>query len=1334
MSRERSLKLNILDRPDEDRTVTFFDDDTIEIVRQRIAIAVNSHPNRVCIFANVNRPVDYYSSNSKNWETLFHRLSYGTNSLLPEALDVYNKQREPSRDVQLESEVGRHDWMDVIDGLEPLLTSSEPFTETVLFGVEDVLTFVIPIDPINAKHLDKLVGTNKPVPQNKLIVQHFYPDVSNIESFTIVILDETRSSEAYFPFYTEGTTPPSLSPELKIVIENRHQRLKNIMSLSVPEEKEISYLRLRYSVPFIETKFDTISYKLRFEQIFYGITLSKKTPYIGYFTGDDNTRARHKFFVEDSTDKKPTINMSNWKAWLTRTRPKRSTPTLVLYRGKDSLNFDRIVISHTDIIATTYRDNKQTESREELRGHLNKWLESLDAVMPYIDKRDLIPPRWEIRDLSMSIKYPKAIGRWSPSRLQCLSMMYDVIERDKSKFRLLRDAFSQEYTAEQMKVLQIFEDGDSVNTNEIQKRLDVPPQIAEKLFEFGQNVFLTRNNSLTQRDKYGFPVITVGKETVLIESTLYPDRSVKYANILRYVLSNPQDDELDRICPRPIEYVPQKTIGVTVATNVDEFPTDDLDMSDFADLLEEEAKKEVVEAVEEEQVEQVVQEDVNIAEDEKTSYGYFYNRLKTFDPNTFTDNIKGTERNYPSLCEKAKQPIIVKESDLNKVGTEFNPMLEMSEDEKKTQTLELINARGEKGVLICPEYWCTKDEIPLKSSQLITDEEGIKHCPKCNGLIQSVSGKFNEKYPVIQRSAEFKYIGDTSGISAINGKHLPCCYKTPQKKIAKPKTGKHEGYILGNSASATDKYRLAVIPPELLKILSLEQNYGVNKDVYKTDGGFFRVGLEYPGRSLPFLLGINLKDEEIPRPKDKIKELIKCSFVATWTGRSDKNIEEITEKLRRERLNPALAPIISSIDETYWDNKELTPIQELEYAAIVLKCNIFQIVYDSTTTTYKLECLFWSEMFDRDSKQVAVIRYNNGFDLICHVTKGNNKTLKYNPFINKEPFPSLMYELLSTERLVSCSIDKPSYNSARKVLAKYFGDEVDDVDSLFVLDPYGRAQALYVEGRFLLPFTPVPLPDERKHTDQPGYTGLVLPTYDTVVEYLEVASEVSPEYAMKSYLTNRKGQRVEVLLNCGLRIPVIPEDMDAPIEGEIIETVDTITESDLVFGEEDKSLKLLNDSISYESEVFEFLLYTLSKMEGSETTDLLNALKLTNPTRADIEPLLRQWFDREISFTDLGNPYKFISKVRTPCKELDDKQCSKSALCAIKNKKCVVRVNTKGVKKDKLFNRLLSSLIDNFKIRSSVVEGRMSPFFSTVLYIELPNELIITDRETHLYK
>jgi hypothetical protein len=44
-----------------------------------------------------------------------------------------------------------------------------------------------------------------------------------------------------------------------------------------------------------------------------------------------------------------------------------------------------------------------------------------------------------------------------------------------------------------------------------------------------------------------------------------------------------------------------------------------------------------------------------------------------------------------------------------------------------------------------------------------------------------------------------------------------------------------------------------------------------------------------------------------------------------------------------------------------------------------------------------------------------------------------------------------------------------------------------------------------------------------------------------------------------------------------------------------------------------------------------------------------------------------------------------------------------------------------------LESRLISTLASNDKIRSVVFENRVSPFFSSILYLELPSEVILSD-------
>ena len=51
--------------------LSFFPDDTIETVRQHVALAKKTHPDRLFIQVQVELPKDYYSTNPKRWMDLF---------------------------------------------------------------------------------------------------------------------------------------------------------------------------------------------------------------------------------------------------------------------------------------------------------------------------------------------------------------------------------------------------------------------------------------------------------------------------------------------------------------------------------------------------------------------------------------------------------------------------------------------------------------------------------------------------------------------------------------------------------------------------------------------------------------------------------------------------------------------------------------------------------------------------------------------------------------------------------------------------------------------------------------------------------------------------------------------------------------------------------------------------------------------------------------------------------------------------------------------------------------------------------------------------------------
>jgi hypothetical protein len=208
-----------------------------------------------------------------------------------------------------------------------------------------------------------------------------------------------------------------------------------------------------------------------------------------------------------------------------------------------------------------------------------------------------------------------------------------------------------------------------------------------------------------------------------------------------------------------------------------------------------------------------------------------------------------------------------------------------------------------------------------------------------------------------------------------------------------------------------------------------------------------------------------------------------------------------------------------------------------------------------------------------------------------------------------------------------------------------------------------------------------------------------------------------------------EGERVEIMVQSGLRIPVVPTLAEKTIKDphEVIQTVRAIDETNLTFGAEDEGLKEEYSQVSYSSEVFDFLLFELSKDIQERYPELLTVLRKTRPVRPEVEPLLREWFNETTFGVDLKNADQFVTKVRAPCGTRTKDQCSGN-VCGWDGDRCKIKVKN-SLREGTMFNRLVSTLVDNAKLRGMVLDGRSTPFFSTILYVELPHELILTDND-----
>ena len=1284
--------------------VSFFPDDTIETVRQHIAIAADTHPDRLFILVGITRPANYYSQDPRNWEALYNRLSYGGTSILRPAFSTYQTQyRNPPTSLEF-VEYGREEWMAVPDALKPIYSPSEQFTEYYVFGTQEGISYVMPFE-YDSLLTNKIPAAAYPIPQRTTLISTLYPKISG---FLYKVYEDTAETvqNVYFPFL-RSVTPPRLTDENIQLIQKTTRKLEQILELPAPEPTNLTILRTRVHIPFVDTDFGS-AIRTRFEQMFFGLTVSKQIPYIGFFTSSSETM-RHKFYVEDEKSKIPYLDMKVWDTWLTKSRPARNRPTLLLYRGKSAQNFDRIAITSTDMIISTYRSEGNKDTIDELNSSMNDWLLTFDSIVPFLDPKDIVPERWDLQDMSVLVKYKKKIDEYDLRRFNCISFLYDMSDANTSTFRLLRTDHSVDgLTSLEVKVLQLLKERPILTVADVQTELDVPAETARKLLT-DMEVRSNDDPAILDKSFRGFPTIQVGTDTLLLSSINRLELPVQYASILRYIISEPDAAPLDAVCPKRMEQVQvEAAVAPVQPVEVEQALVDEY--ADLFGYLGEDAEEKELESVPESTPEPESQK-IQARQSRTTLYNYFNTRLQSFDSDTFDPS----DAQYPKKCEQKHQPIILSEEDLSRLSTTpYDPRKYLEEN-------RMLPVEDPNGITICPEYWCINDEIPLRETDLLT-EGGSQRCPVCKGKVKQNKNDNPREFTVISRDKAFGFPGLTKHKSPKNDRSMPCCYKTPESKKVKDIEEKY--YVINETKLNVPALRSAIIPRDILDSLNIKESYELFGDkikrIQKGLSGFFRVGLGRPSENLPALLGIKT---QIPSPSESIDSVLKCSFLSTWTHKSDSNLGDIEKELADRSLPNELATLIAGIDEAY-EKKELSMMNELEYVCIVLQCDIYRVFMDKKT----LGCVFYSPIAKARTRGIIVLQLGQEIGVLSYVSRvANTLTFKSNVFA--EPFKKETTDELEKLRNQACSTPVPSLKDAIGAYEE-IAPKIDDADYSIILDPLGRAQALYVPGRLVLPFRPSPVP-----VDPPtliaGYSDVELPEYYEMRDFLEIAEGYSAGYKWKEDVSDIDGQRTEIVISSGLRVPTQPDEDEEVPEGEVVQTVQDIGEDFLVFGKPDETLKQTYSEVSYASEVFDFLMFELSRDLVEKYPDLRRALSPAQPSRAEVEPLLKKWFNATTKFVDIRTADTFVSKVRQPCGQFTTKDSCKGNVCGWDGNVCKVEVKN-SLKKDAMFGRLLTTMVDNAKLRGVVLDGRSTPFFSTILYVELPHELIATDTELHV--
>jgi hypothetical protein len=1281
-------------------TFKFFTDDTIETVQNRIGILIGVHPDRLRIYVEGQFEGDYYAKDSRKWENLFLRMS-PEGKPIRKSLDYYNSARDPPF-VFDQTSYDKSAWM-AIDS-----TSDAPFRERRLLGVTEDRSWVYPQN--NTDVPEHLPPSAKVTIDVRALFKTLHPN----EIVQFVVIPQTplvpQLELLYYP-RLRPTSPAKVLADVEKAIGRQSDLVRAVSSLSVPVPTKVSINQVRWKLPLVNTDFGH-AIRNRFEQIFYGTTVSPDVPVITFFSSRQE-QSRHKFFTEND-EKTPLLDVRTWSYWWNATKPSKNKPALIIYRGKARGTYDRITVNSTEITISCSRGEEGSDTHYDLQKSAKEFLQSIDGLAAFLDPADYDDDRWELQDMSGVIHYDTPLKEADFRRFDCLRSIYDVSDKDKLVFKFLRtDDTDIGLSDNEMRVLNMLKDSETLTPDDIHDQLpDVSVSDATALLEKVKQL-LSDNPDLGERHYSAFPTFKLATSKVAVTHAPDMKRVVSYISALRDILIRPDNPDLDDVCPKRMEIVESETAAIP-----EETPAAAAEEDSFLDeLLGDIAGIGTAEKKEEPKVEKKTAAKKVKPKGAKTSLAdYFLRQLREFDPETYDPS----ESDVYNKCDKPRQPIVLKDSELSKFDSEEMAMY----DPRTAGTAGVLDVKDPDGIIICPEYWCTADRIPLKEAQLVDGK-----CPVCEGKVRSTV-KAEEKtqdvveYSVIKRDATSVYPGYIKYKSKKSGKQIPCCYTTAQTtKISysqtAPATKEPEPYyVLGETKTRLEELRIAYIPKAVGRALGIPLEYKATVEamnrIQSGQSGYFRVGVGHAAETLGKLLGVSTK---IPSPLVAPEVTKRCSFFRSW---SKADLESVDDKLSAR---------VFSIGKAF-EEKSLTPLEELEYTALTLNCMVYAIYVkgDDIHST----CFMNIGAVRRTNKAVLVLVDGNDMssvDYVAHVSRTSTLPVM-NGNLYMSLFPKDLVPTLETLRAKSCVRDIPTVDKAVAFISKSaLKDRLPEFK--VVLDPYARAQALFLPNIILLPFRPTSqIPtflDERVA----GYSEIAQSDYPPkaeMMEFLKQAADIHPGYAYAHDAANAKHIVTELVVRSGLRIPVLTDEVLEGDPTEITETVDGIGENTLVYGKPDPESVKTARAVTYEAEIFEFLLYQLTHdMQGEDYAELRRVLAQSSPDIKELRPLVKAWVDDTLTFSEADEPPTFYSKMRHSCTGAEQSDCS--GLCVWDGASCKVQVKQvrPTLERTTLESRLISTLASNDKIRSVVFENRVSPFFSSILYLELPSEVILSD-------
>ena len=1233
--------------------VSFYEDDTIGRVRELVAIHSGSHPDQLFIQILATLPAGYYET-PREWTDLFFRLSRDGRTVDPDALKTYTTAIRPDLTSFPSSKLRaytKEQW-DTDPALAPLRAGGP---EWQILGARTQT--VLPLPPRDIS----LPANAIPLLATQSLFETIHPhDVSAIRVTEHPADASDAVNRNYFPLYTPET-PSKLTDAVKASILTAQEDFGKLLKIPLVAHQSESIVKAKWFIPLNATEIHAP--RTQFEQMFYGLTLSETTPYVGYFTSTSEA-IRNKYYVKDPAKKTPFLDASLIKGWITKTRPQRRRPTLLLYRGTSAYVFQRIAITSTEITVDVRKEKGSTKTLDELLADAQKWLLSLDAVLPFLDERDLERERWDLSELSLVATYAKEETDFDMRKFPCLHSIFGLQD---GSFRLLRAEHSSESVSPQvLQAYQILNQDGAVQTPEyLAEEMDLSVEEARTLL---QDVNATAGEVNLERSLRDYPTLKFSGKDVLIRFATNPERTLQYADILRTVLTS-DTEAVKEACPRREEVV-APTLAVPQLSAQDEEDDEGADLFAMMGMSVANAAPEPVPEAPKKRGRVL-----KVAEDQKTTQNYFNSRLKALKSDLF-------DATYSETCEKSQQVVVLTDADKTRIGPTYN--YETAPPEERLELPE--------GTAICPPYWCMRDEIPLREDQLVNGNE----CPLCGGKVRPNDKVSTKEYPVIKRDTSrgkptpYPRMKPSKKTSSKEG--VPCCFQNPPKQAVIKNARPDETYILNDTARDLPAFRVARLSTDLADRLGIKTSYATSVpkgrlEARKAD--FFRIGIGRPHETLPTFLR---DSRPIPFPADAPDLVKQCSFYSTW-----------------RTSDP-----IGDIDRAYRE-KTLDVLYEVEYLSYVME---FATILVDTKGNQVL-CGFRSDLIRAKNHTIVLLDRDLFGQMQRKQTKDEGWITDYAIDISQSPLLALTATLQQVHQK-ACSIGLPTLDDA---LMAFSDEKVATFGG--ISDSFGRLQAILAPGQALLPFVPTtqPLPGAPVPRPYHEIGEGELPPAETQRAFLKTLKR-QDLFGIAREHHNTDGQLVEFELVTGFRVPVQPMAGSGPAT-EVTQTVRMRNESMLVSGPPNAEAREVKDTIDYASELYEFLLFSLAKAVQLDDYEPLRRA-IESKDAGDLETQIQTWYTKNAYDEVETKPYKFLSKVRTPCGQLKDEDaCSKSSLCGWHNG-CKVQVRTHQVNKVKLLTRVRKTLLENDKQRALVLDDRVSPFFSTILYLEMPNELITT--------